>query len=639
MAMLRLITRRRSLSLLTLSLLCVLASSCGEDSTSSGSPLITSRAFDPDTRCVAGGQQISVGIDNNGNATLDTDEITSTQVVCNGTSGEQGETGIGVLTRISAQDAGATCPSGGRLFEAGPDTNRNNTLDFEEVQSSNLICNGNVGPSTLLSISTEPIGESCSNGGKQLDIGFDANQNDILDAEEIASTQYVCDGGSLATRLTNIARGDATCPGGGVMLESGLDDNNDRVLGDDEVSESFDVCNRYISEVQAGLAHTCALRDDGQFYCWGSNALLQLALSEEDLFPGALTPSPRPFTKLSGVDAFALGFGHTCATTATSGQLYCWGSNSNGQLGQDTSAEFPLGLIEDPTEVLEETAPGTFAPLAGVTSFDAGQLHTCAVAGTEGRVMCWGSDSDGQLGSDRAGGPDLSLQSYTPIAAKFDAGDGNPPAALSGVRQVVAGDAHTCAVSTNDNVLCWGANDANQLADASAGTMRAFASDIGFNNVQKLAAGDKHTCALRNDSTVWCWGRNSEGQLGISRSTTTSASPVQVRDADDQPLTAVRDISAGDNLSCAVLASGALYCWGLNADGQLGASSNVPRSDAAIPVTAIDSATAVACGGNHVCALRHGQILCWGLNTDGQLGNNSLTSSRFPSTVPIDLAP
>ena len=128
MAMLRLFVRRGSLSLLILSLLCVLASSCGEETTTSGSPLISSRPFDPDTRCLAGGQEISVGLDNNGNETLDTDEITSSQIVCNGTEGEQGEVGISVVTRVSAQDAGATCPSGGRLFEAGPDTNRNNTL-------------------------------------------------------------------------------------------------------------------------------------------------------------------------------------------------------------------------------------------------------------------------------------------------------------------------------------------------------------------------------------------------------------------------------------------------------------------------------------------------------------------------------
>jgi alpha-tubulin suppressor-like RCC1 family protein len=637
--MMKLHTRPQSAWLIVLiGLLAASAAACGEDASTSAAPLVGTLPVEAGTRCPAGGQQISIGFDQNGDGALQSDESVSSQVVCNGEAGAPGPDGFNIVSRTRTQAVSATCPSGGRVLETGLDLNSNQALDDEEVLNTNLLCNGDAGPSTLLRFTDEPSGANCSNGGKRFDYGADINNSGALDDDEISSTQYICNGGELATRLTSVDRGSSACPGGGIRVESGLDANDNGTLEDNEVARTEVACNRHITQVEAGLAHTCAMRNDGELYCWGSNALLQLGLTEEDLFPEAFTPTPRPFYKLTAVTQFDLGFGHTCASTAPDGELFCWGSNSNGQLGQDTSSTYPLGLVDAPTAVTLDDN-GTPTPLAGVSSFSLGQFHTCAVVGDDDHALCWGSDSSGQLGSNRDGVVDLTIQSVTPSPVLFDDGSGADPAPLTDIRQVVTGDIHSCAVTNDDRVLCWGGNDTNQLASATAGTMRSVAVDIGFNNVLSLAAGDKHTCALRNDKTIWCWGRNNDGQLGISLTTTTSAAPVQVRDADGQPLANVIAITAGDRTSCAAVQDGSLYCWGVNSDGQLGAAPNVARSDKALLVTALNRVTHVSLGGNHGCAIRDGQLSCWGLNNDGQLGVGSTTDSRYPLIVPIDLAP
>lgn len=98
----------------------------------------------------------------------------------------------------------------------------------------------------------------------------------------------------------------------------------------------------------------------------------------------------------------------------------------------------------------------------------------------------------------------------------FQAAPTLPP--LTGIVQVAAGGAHTCALTDQGDVLCWGANGFGRLGDGSttSSPTPVAVADLGT-GVQAIAAGGEHTCALTDQGGVLCWGANSAGQLGDGR--------------------------------------------------------------------------------------------------------------------------
>lgn len=172
------------------------------------------RSSAPLSSCPNGGISVDAGIDTNGNGVLDTTEVTSTQYVCNGangTSGTSGTDGLTVLVSVTDELAGANCTSGGKKVSAGKDANTNNVLDASEVSSTAYVCNGATGSAgtngtngtnglnTLVAIVSESAGANCASGGSKATSGLDTNANGILDAGEITSTTYVCNGATGAT--------------------------------------------------------------------------------------------------------------------------------------------------------------------------------------------------------------------------------------------------------------------------------------------------------------------------------------------------------------------------------------------------------------------------------------------------------
>jgi hypothetical protein len=194
----------------------------------------------------------------------------------------------------------------------------------------------------------------------------------------------------------------------------------------------------------------------------------------------------------------------------------------------------------------------------------------------------------------------------------------------SGVTQIVAGDAYSCALTTAGQVKCWGDNQFGQLGNGSTTDALVPVDVAGASGATGLTAGGLHACAIRAVGTVSCWGRNNFGQLGDG-TTTDRLLPVNVAELPEE----ATEITAGVLHTCALGApSGAVRCWGSNTYGQLGGA--LPgTSTTPVAVTRLTGgATAIAAGDGHTCALTEsGAVTCWGYNGYGQLGDGSTTTT------------
>ncbi len=189
--------------------------------------------------CENGGIKVEVGIDNNTNGLLDSNEILSTSFVCNGIDGNTS------LTSVSTEPAGENCDNGGIKIDSGLDVNADGTLDATEITATAYICNGADGNNGLIKTTNEAAGINCENGGIKIDSGIDTNGNGTLDNDEITATTYVCngsDGNNSLTKMTDEAAG-TNCENGGVKIDSGIDTNGDGTLDDSEITATAYVCN------------------------------------------------------------------------------------------------------------------------------------------------------------------------------------------------------------------------------------------------------------------------------------------------------------------------------------------------------------------------------------------------------------
>jgi serine/threonine protein kinase len=206
------------------------------------------------------------------------------------------------------------------------------------------------------------------------------------------------------------------------------------------------------------------------------------------------------------------------------------------------------------------------------------------------------------------------------------------------VREVAAGDEHTCALSASGKVRCWGDDSHGQLGYGGTPAIGKIADlaavgdvDVG-GGVRQIAAGGFHTCAVLDTGKVRCWGSNSHGQLGYgsTRDIGDDENPASAGDVDVGG--AVRQIVAGGAHTCALLETGTVRCWGDNSQGQLGYGHTNDVGDDEKPATAGDvdvggPVEQVAAGGSHTCALlATGHVRCWGSGADGRLGYGNMNN-------------
>ena len=376
-------------------------------------------------------------------------------------------------------------------------------------------------------------------------------------------------------------------------------------------------------QISAGITHTCIVASDNQIYCWGANGSGQLGngLTDNSSVPVATIPvrdsSDRPSLDIS----VSIGGGSTCAL-ASNHRLYCWGNNASGQLGAGTTTNSMQPLLVQSAGSLDGKT---------IQSTSAGNLYTCVIASNM-RAHCWGKNDYGQLGNNS------TTDSLTPVAVVVSG-------ALNGqasIKQIAAGSTHTCAVASNNKAYCWGDNTYGQLGNNStASSSVPVAVDtsgvLSGKSIVQITAGSAHTCAIASDNQVYCWGSNANGRLG-NNSTTNSLVPVAVNTSGVLSGKTVIQISAGASYVCAIASDNQVYCWGYNGSGRLGngstTNSSVPVAVNTSGVLSGKTVRQISSESGQACALASdNQVYCWGNNDNGRLGNGSTVSSSVPVAV------
>ena len=353
--------------------------------------------------------------------------------------------------------------------------------------------------------------------------------------------------------------------------------------------------------IDAGNEFTCGVTPEGQLFCWGSNAQGQLGTgTAESRNTPAIAATSAPLVAVSA------GAQHACAL-GPAGELYCWGANDRGQLGTgDRNAR---------------SAPTVVPSNVRFAQVSAGATHTCAIS-SDRRMWCWGAGDHGGTGA--ADTADLLIPRAVETQVRFV--------------DVAAGARHTCAVDTGGIAHCWGRNDRGQLGDASFFDRRLPGRPVfGEARFRDLEAGSTHTCAISMENRAFCWGSNAFGELGEGAPPFAdggAVTPYPVRGE-----TGARAITAGVNFACLIDDFRSAWCWGRGNEGQLGNGSRfdyvVPhRVNAADLLSSFIPFLAVSAGLNHACALTDvGAVYCWGRGDRGQLGAGTFLYTTLPIRV------
>lgn len=395
-----------------------------------------------------------------------------------------------------------------------------------------------------------------------------------------------------------------------------------------------------ITQLTAGNQHVCALYSSGEVYCWGSNTNGSggQGLPAASLTPGrVIVSTTAPLANVTMISANP-GGGHTCAVRAD-GAVLCWGDNSVGQCGSDA----PAG-----------SAPRAYVvpDVTGAVAVGVGTQHSCAVLDT-GRVLCWGNNAQGQLGNG-------STTPASSAAATAMVSIGGPaPIEVADAIAVAGGSTHTCVVHADwQRLSCAGSNDAGggwqgllgrgaigigpypsaEEVSLPTGTMvRSLHIGAGF------YAG--HTCVLADSGRPLCWGTNTYSQLAPGGGAGSQPLPTQL----DAYYSMAQLVSLGRDFTCVAYVNAVsgerVACQGTNGSGQFGdGSSNITADAIPDDVGASSDRTSflsgvelMAAGGQFMCVkLRGGGVTCWGANSGelfGQAGP-ARTFADVTATVP-----
>ena len=415
----------------------------------------------------------------------------------------------------------------------------------------------------------------------------------------------------------------------------GWAENDDGMVYADDVQFSYQW-----EQVSSGDSHSCAIAKEGTLWCWGGGGYGKLGLGDEEI---QLTPmqvgSDDDWSSVS-VDV-----GHSCAIR-DDGSLWCWGHNWRGALGIGDDNDQFSDFHDTPQQVGTDTnwsqvSTGTDAscairqnntlwcwgaahenfPTQLVSSSDwstvsSGRNHSCAL-NEDDRLYCWGVNESGQLG--------LGDETVYDVPQRVGSEKWS---------DVAAGRAFSCAIRDDHSLWCWGDGESGSLGQGDTES-HSQPMRVGSSNDWKSVSTSNHkesVCALQgsdDESSLSCWGKQMKFAPGGGENMNTT--PESVGDGD------WGQVALGRGYGCGITAGGALKCWGSQASGRLGNGQDGSRSD--VP-TAVDSSKTfvdAASGNHHSCGVTDdGGLWCWGHNAEGELGTGDRDDRKTPVQIGTD---
>jgi alpha-tubulin suppressor-like RCC1 family protein len=366
-----------------------------------------------------------------------------------------------------------------------------------------------------------------------------------------------------------------------------------------------------LASVAAGGMFACVL-DGGAARCWGE-------LGDNTGMADALSP-----TAIGGDQRFAMisADGRTTCGVTDEGAGYCWGPNTDGQLGNggaDAGSKTPVKVkmpVVDGKEVL-------------LASIAAGDPSSCGIS-KDGAAYCWGDNGYGQVGNGVASTDDVLAP--TPVSGGLT------------FSTISVSSGFACGVTKTGDAYCWGMNSNGELGSGkpisgqTTDLSKVPSKVVGGHSWKTVATGQFHACGVTTAGAAYCWGQNNY-QLGNGGSES-SSTPVAVKGGHG-----FAKLDAGRHTTCGITTDNAAFCWGSNNLGELGNGTNEPQDLSRLPVAVVGGrafADISVSSSEHVCAITtdRASVLCWGRNDHGQLGTGAAAASntaRSGTPTPVKL--
>jgi alpha-tubulin suppressor-like RCC1 family protein len=379
-------------------------------------------------------------------------------------------------------------------------------------------------------------------------------------------------------------------------------------LGDNSVTQRFTPvavlgAAKTFCQIAAGSAHGAALDQYGRVWCWGYNTYGQLGdnTSISKRTPVSILGAVKTFCTISSGDSHILAIDKN-------GRAWGWGFNLFGTLGDNsvTNRATPVSVLG---------AVKTFCQISG------GGIHNLAID-KNGRAWGWGYNYYGQIGNNSA------TSQRTPVSVL---------GVVKTFCQISAGTYHSLAIDKNGRAWGWGYNSQGQLGDNSvswratpvsvAGTVKTFC---------QISAGDYHSVAIDKNGSTWAWGDSASGQIGNGTLGNSFTFPVSTKGNTKTfcKITAGIGNNIFSDFSVAIDKNGRAWGWGYNNYGQLGDNSTTLRYTPVSVLGAVKTFCQISAGGSHILSIdKNGRLWSWGYNASGQLGDNSTTSRLTPVSV------
>ena len=333
----------------------------------------------------------------------------------------------------------------------------------------------------------------------------------------------------------------------------------------------------------------CGVIASGEAYCWGNNTSGQIG-------DGTTIDARVPVPVAGGMLFTSLN--QRCGVVS-GGQGYCWGRNDNGELGNGTLSQ--------------SLSP---APVSGGLNFS--RINTpiatnCGIT-VAGKAYCWGANISGSLGN----GSNTGTTTPVPVSGNLT------------FVSISSSTDFVCGVTTAGLGYCWGNNQWGQLGNGSNAESNIPVPVSGGYVFLLIKVGNTNACGLTTGNDLYCWGTNHNGEFGNVMITSGSSTPFPAAGG-----LKFNTFDAGGNFYCGLTATGVAYCWGFGLQGQLG-NGTVGNSSVPVLVSGGHSFSSISAGAS-VCGLTtEGAAYCWGSNSSAELGNPTVGAS---SSVPVRVFP